>query len=211
MTHRHNRPDFSKYLAHFTTDRNPVSTEKNNPALSFASSSAKDRLINILQSKKLSASMMPWTGCRAVCFTECPWTSLLDHVERYSPYGIGFEKSFIFSRNGSPVYYVRADQFRKQQWHEHLLPFVTPFWPPYHPKKLDETTSFTICDYTHEREWRVPHDLPFEYENVSFVILKDYEDMAQFPKNLKDAIGRDKFILIDNYKNIEKLWPVHLL
>ena len=33
--------------------------------------------------------------------------------------------------------------------------------------------------------------------------------MAQFPKEFKDAIGRDKFILVDDYKNIERLWPVH--
>jgi hypothetical protein len=35
--------------------------------------------------------------------------------------------------------------------------------------------------------------------------------MAKFPKELKDAIGRDKFLLMDNYKMIEKLWPVHNL
>ena len=35
--------------------------------------------------------------------------------------------------------------------------------------------------------------------------------MAQFPKELKDEIGRDKFLLLDNYKMIEKLWPVHNL
>lgn len=65
------------------------------------------------------------------------------------------------------------------------------------------------CDYTHEREWRVPHDFPFDYNRIEFVILNSYEDMAKFPKELKDAIGREKFILMDNYKQIEKLWPVH--
>lgn len=35
--------------------------------------------------------------------------------------------------------------------------------------------------------------------------------MAQFPKELKDAIGRDKFLLMDNYTKIETLWPVHRL
>ena len=78
---------------------------------------------------------MPWVGCKAVCFTECPWTSRLDHTEKYSSYGIGGEKSLVFSRNGGPVYYVRADQYEKQDWHEHLKPFVTPFWLAYIPKK----------------------------------------------------------------------------
>ena len=204
-----NRPDFSKYLVHFTTDRTPVSDAEDNPTNVYSATNAKDRLISILTEKKIVASNMPWTGCRAVCFTECPWSSLIDHTERYSSYGIGFEKSFIFSRNGSPVYYVRADQYEKQTWHEHLKPFVTPFWPAYAPKKKKEQVKFALCDYTHEREWRVPHDLHFDYENIAFIILKNYTDMAQFPKEFKDAIGREKFILVDDYKNIEKLWPVH--
>lgn len=204
-----NRPDFSKFLAHFTTGRAPVAKRDGNPALSHEKLSSKERLISILNDKKIVASFMPWTGCHAVCFTECPWSSLIDHTEYYSPYGIGFEKSFIFSRNGSPVYYVRADQYEKQAWHEHLRPFVTPFWPSYRPKSLDKKKAFSTCDFSHEREWRVPHDLPFEYEHISFIVLKDYSDMAQFPKELKDKIGREKFILMDNYKNIENLWPVH--
>ena len=57
----------------------------------------------------------------------------------------------------------------------------------------------------------MPHDLAFDYSQVEFVILNTYEDMAQFPKELKDEIGRDKFLLLDNYKMIEKLWPVHNL
>lgn len=206
-----NRPDFSMYLAHFTTDNNSKSKEKCNSELQGSNLMAKERLIKILKDKKIIASSMPWTNCRAVCFTECPWTSLLDHTERYSPYGIGFDKSYIFSRNGSPVYYVRADQYEKQEWHDHLKPFVTPFWPAYRPGSINEKKNFSTCDYTHEREWRVPHDLSFEYEQVKFIVLKDYNDMAQFPKELKDAIGREKFILIDNYRSIEKLWPVHLL
>lgn len=204
-----NRPDFSKYLAHFTTSRPPVSRNEENPCNEHQALSAKERLIGILNSKTIIASTMPWTGCPAVCFTECPWSSLLDHTERYSPYGIGFEKSFVFSRNGSPVYYVRADQYEKQEWHDHLKPFVTPFWPSYRPKSINSKKSFQTCDFSHEREWRVPHNLPFEYNNITFIILKDYEDMAQFPRELKDAVGRDKFILMENYKNIESLWPVH--
>ena len=41
--------------------------------------------------------------------------------------------------------------------------------------------------------------------------LPDYMAMARFPKELKDAIGREKFLLMDNYKMIEELWPVHKL
>lgn len=206
------RPDFSNFLGHFTSNRQPVGkNDLTNPVKDKAKGHALTRLISILTDKKIVASTMPWTGTHAVCLTECPWSSLIDHTNVYSPYGIGFNKQFIFSRNGGPVYYVRADQYEKQEWHEHLKAFVTPFWPSYRPKSINQKKTFTTCDYTHEREWRVPHDLSFEYSQIEFIILDKYEDMAKFPKELKDAIGRDKFLLMDNYKMIEKLWPVHNL
>jgi len=44
-----------------------------------------------------------------------------------------------------------------------------------------------------------------------FVNINKYYDMVAFPQELKDAIGREKFILMDNYHLIEKLWPVHII
>lgn len=207
-----NRSDFSNYLAHFTSSREPVGNkDKKNPIRSKVGLSALDRLKSILVDKKIMASTMPWTGSHAVCFTECPWSSLIEHTNNYAPYSIGFSKNFVFSRNGAPVFYVRPDQYNKQEWHEHIKPFLTPFWPKYRPESLNDKVKFPDCDYSHEREWRVPHDLPFEYHQVEFIILDTYQDMAQFPKDLKDAIGREKFLLMDNYKMIERLWPVHNL
>ena len=57
----------------------------------------------------------------------------------------------------------------------------------------------------------MPHDFVFELAQVEFVIVPNYEAVAKFPKDLKDAIGRKKFIMIEVYSQIEKLWPVHLL
>ena len=64
-------------------------------------------------------------------------------------------------------------------------------------------------DFSHEREWRIPHNFTFEYDQVEFVIVNTYEDMAQFPRELKDAVGRDRFLIMDVYRNVERLWPVH--
>jgi hypothetical protein len=206
-----NRPDFSNLLVHFTTNRDPCSNDDNNPGNQYIGKNAYDRLTGILVDKKITASSMPWTGRKAVCFTECPWSSLIDHAGRYSSYGIGFSKAFVFGTGGGPAYYVRADHYKKQNWDEHLLTFVTPFWPSYRPKTLrgQEYLDGKDVDYSHEREWRVPHDFTFEYEQIECIILNNYDDMARFDKILKDNIGRDKFILMDQYKKIETLWPVH--
>jgi hypothetical protein len=207
-----NRPDVSFFLAHFTSGRPPVAkSDKTNPTLEFANVTAIKRLENILKTKTIKASTLPWTGKRAVCFTECPWTSLVDHTKRYSPFGIGFNKKFIFVSGGGPVYYVRADYYEHQNWSDYANTFVTPFWPKYRSKKNTKKTKFKDCDFTHEREWRVPHDLTFDYTDIEFIVLNKYEDMAKFPQDLKDEIGRQKFLLMDNYKMIETLWPVHNL
>jgi hypothetical protein len=204
-----NRPDFSDYLVHFTSDRAPFSKQSKIPVDKFVEMTAYDKLISILNAKEIYASRMPRTGATAVCLTECPWSSLLSHTKVYSPYGIGFSKSLVFSRHGAPALYVRWDTFNNQKWDKKILPYVTPFWPAYRPKSLGD--HYQTCDYSHEREWRIPHHFSFEYDQIEFVVLDTYEDMAKFPKELKDEIGRDKFLLMDNYRTIEKLWPVHII
>lgn len=204
------RPDLSNYLAHFTSSRWPKAhKDANNPTNDYKFKSALDRLKNILATRKILASQLPWVGNhKAVCLTECPWSGLLGHTKQYSCYGLGFTKDFVFSKGGGPVFYVRADMFNAQHWENDFLPFVTPIWPEYAPLKRDFNNGKPL-DFSHEREWRTPNDLEFEYSDIAFVVLPNYAEMAKFPQNFKDAIGREKFILMDNYKQIETFWPVH--
>lgn len=204
------RPDFSNYLAHFTTDRAPVSNIDDNPTNGPTTGlSAYDRLVAILETKTILASSLPWTGRNAVCLTECPWSSLIHHADEYSSFGIGFNKAHVFNAGGGPVFYIRKELWDKQEWHPHLKTFATPFWPKYRSKKLKEEHDFKTVDYSHEREWRVPHDFNFEYSDIQFVVVEKYEDMAKFPAELKNQIGREKFLIMEIYNNIEQLWPVH--
>jgi len=190
------RSDQSQYLAHFAKGHK-----------------AYDNILSILNERQIRAGTLSWTKLPVVCFTECPWPSLIQHAEHYSPYGIGFTKPHIFAAGGGPSYYVRADHFLKQEWTNHVMAFTTPFWPEYRPNTLrsKEYLGGKTVDYSHEREWRVPHNFQFDYSDVAFVVLKNYEDMARFPKPLKDSIGREKFILVEVYRNIERLWPTHIL
>jgi hypothetical protein len=191
-----NNAQDSRYLAHFTKGEN-----------------AYENIISILRDGIIRAGNLPWTNRPAVCFTECPWSSLLKHTRYYSPYGVGFGKHHVFAAGGGPAYYVRADLFETQEWEEEIYPFVTPFWPPYRPQHLrtEEYLGGKSVDYSHEREWRVPRDFRFDIHRLSFIILDTYEDMARFPRELKDAIGRDKFILMEVYRKIEELWPTHII
>ena len=99
----------------------------------------------------------------------------------------------------------------RTQSNKPLKTFVTPFYPKYRPKTEKYRTRLSgNVDYTHEREWRVPHDFKFKLDQVQFVVLPDYREMARFPQHLKDRIGREKFILFDVYQHIETLWPTHI-
>jgi hypothetical protein len=221
-----NRPDFSEYVAHFTKDSEPFGKKQHpdDPALKAVKGTAKDKLLSILGSGKIFSTPMPWTGRKAVAFTECPWWSLFDHAKRYSSYGLGFKKARLFAAGGGPAIYLRPDLHEKQSefvhkdnpdWkglHNHLYAFVTPFAPPYAPEEVrKKSLGGKAVDYSHEREWRVPHDFTFELKQVEFVIVRNYDDVAKFPKPLKDAIGRDNFIMMDVHKQIKRLWPTHLL
>ncbi|MBD5204393.1 MAG: terminase [Bacteroidales bacterium] len=209
-----NRPDFSDYLVHFSTDEAPKGGIDGNPVGNISALSAKDRIISILNEKTIRASSMPWTGAKAVCFIECPWSSLLAHTQVYSPYGVGFTKKTIFSQHVGPAIYIRTDVFNKQKnsgaFAGLLWSFITPFSPAYRPYSMKKAKyDIGTCDYTHEREWRTPHDFKFEYNQIEFVILNSHSDLVDFPENLKNEIGIDKFIIMDNYKFVETLWPVH--
>lgn len=206
------RPDQSFFLAHFTKDGKAYDGS-DGPHDNVSEMSALEKLISILKAKKITAFELPWTNRKAVCFTECPWGSLLRHAKSYSPYGIGFTKKLVYSRKGNPVIYANPDLFQKEKWDETVYPYVTPFVPTYAPDTVKNQKPFygKAVDYTHEREWRVAKDFPFQYSYVAFVVLNTYTEMEQIPADIVDAIGKDKFIFMDTYRKIEELWPTHLM
>lgn len=193
-----NRPDFSKYLVHFTKNRMPDSEAKSNPALKYKGKNAKDRLLSILQDKQIIASTLT-TGnnANATCFTECVWSSLLLHAKRYSCYGIGFSKEFIYKKGGNPVFYANEEIFDRLIKTEDK-PFIALFNPfAKHP-----------IDFSHEREWRLKESLRFNNADISFLIVKSQNDLGEFEPFIK-KIGVEKVIIMDEYKKIETFWPIH--
>lgn len=205
------RPDQSFYLAHFTKNGPQCDLPRENKKPTIEQMTALERLVNILENKKICASKISWVKKDAVCFTECPWGSLLRHVEKYSPYGIGFTKKLLYSRNANPVFYVNPNIFKSQKWEDDVYAFLTPFVPWYASENVKNLEPFNgkPIDYTHEREWRVTKDFLFTYKNVMFVVLKSVRDLEKIPENIVKEIGIEKFIFVDTYKKIEELWPTH--
>ena len=186
------RPDLSDFVLHLTRPQ---------PGLT-----AWDALAGILREWWIRPSMRDWVTkyepAGASCFYDVPVTHW-DDVVHTNPsgregYGIAVAKQALWGLGGRPAIYTDLTE-----------PSV---WPPAERFRVVHTNLWTRHpDWTHEREWRVPHDFTFEHSQVEFVIVDTYEDVARFPKELKDAIGRDRFLIMDVYRQVERLWPVHIV
>jgi len=208
------RPDFSNFVAHFTKSNAAVGNNQNRQI----PQTAKERLIGILNSGTIFTTRMPWTNKQAVCFTECPFYSLISHKRQYSPYGIGFTKSVVFNSGGGPAIYIRdslhqiqVDNFTHNTrqdvrgFHRDVHAFVTPFRPAYGQGIQNP------CDYSHEREWRTSADFNFKYEQIEFITVDSYSDIEAINSQLQTPINNEKFIVFSMIEKIEALWPTHLL
>ena len=212
---RSNRPDFSAYLSHFTKDGDFCHAEPDVVVEAFRKMTAFERLCSILEMKEIKTSTMPWTNSPGLCFTECPWSSLLIHTQQYSPYGLGFTKEFIYRHGGSPVFYIRFKMLNAivanisdNKTKESVMQFLTPYSPEYDTDYAKK--KYKRVDYTHEREWRMPNSLTFSYEDIAFVIIQKHVDYDMLPEDFKVNFDRNKIIVMDNYRLVEDLWPVHI-
>jgi hypothetical protein len=154
------RRDISPFLVHFTK--------------ASGVESAYDVLRRILREKRvLGSSGFVRGGRTCVSFSEAPLRAL-EHglinstgFTRYSPYGLRFEKEWIFSLGGRPVIYGPEHEFaqlsKTQRWRHVRL----------------ELGSSTV-DFTWEREWRLPcTKLRFSERDVT-VVLPDDEARDRF-------------------------------
>lgn len=127
------RRDISQHVVHFTSDS----------SLDHAFA----RFQTIIHDQCLrGGSTKTRGGYECVCFTEAPLASLEQGLvnpsvySRYSPFGIMFEKSWLFAYGGRPVIYQSDAEFvalpEELRW-RHVR---------YEPEAVD---------FTWEREWRI--------------------------------------------------------
>jgi len=126
---------------------------------------ASNIFLEILNSKKLLGSNADIRGkSTVICFSETPINKLgyilaqpNAHNFRYAPFGIMFEKAYLFKKGARPVIYQTEDEFK-------LLKAEQQFR---HVKfDLDKNV-----DWTWEREWRIEADeLDLEEEHVTMIV-----------------------------------------
>lgn len=145
---------------------------------------AFENLCKILIDKKLKGSGNSGfiNGNRkAVCFQDLPLTAIAENLRyeealndkiRYSPFGIRFHKRFIYKNGGRPVIYENKELMKS------MLP-ENEYWRIV-DLNLENATSFV--DWMHEREWRVPDELVFDYDNIEVIVKqsKYYRKLVEY-------------------------------
>lgn len=197
--------DYSPLLVHFTKKRKmmmPVDIA--HPLSAHQQSSAKEKLISILQSRTIHASPMPHLSStrEAVCFTECIWGGLVDLADvAYSPYGVVFQKKVVYDRGGGPALYVRGDSLKGMHGTvpEEIEAMIAPFDPD------GRLTPNVTLDWLHEREWRLPRSLEFALSDVRYVIVDSVEDAMNISTLIDFPLRM--FIAMEVYRAIKSAWP----
>jgi hypothetical protein len=166
-----------------------------------------DRLLNILKTKTIHPSPMPWlpNSPKAVCFTECIWDSLIRLSEAYSPYGVVFSKRLVFGKGGGPALYVRGDHLKEWIASATIPPHLEPFIQPFDP--LAVIKPAVKIDYLHEREWRLPLKFTFEYSDLEYVLVESIEEATRVVHQIgSERLPEKKLIPLDTYEEIRKAW-----
>lgn len=158
-----NRNDISSRLTHLTkgnTDDDAFKT-----------------LLKILKEKKIIGSTTQSgfiIGNKpAVCFQEAPLNAIAENLlyekklseetdrkARYMAFGLRFNKTWIYQNGGRPVIYGEKDEMKK----------ILPEDKHWRIVNYDLSNEDKIIDWTHEREWRVPGNVKFNYKNIEVLV-----------------------------------------
>lgn len=188
-----NRNDMAARITHLTRGEND--------------DEAFENLWKILVDKKLNGSGNSGFingGTKAVCLQELPLSAIAENLRyektlddriRYSAFGIRFNKSYIYSKGGRPVIYENKEVMKKWLPEEEYWRIVD----------LNLTNHDSFVDWTHEREWRVPNELKFKYENIE-VIVKTGKYYRRFVKQCIDENRTDILIGIHGIITLDSVY-----
>lgn len=119
---------------------------------------------------------------KAICFTESTQAGLKTHRDVYkAKYGLSFIRDFLFVNGANPCLNIRESLLKSivnypgKTYNLHIFNFIPEELLPF----VNIMNSY--FDATHEREWRVAHDLEFNWNDVFFVFCPE-QDFGIFSK-----------------------------
>ena len=162
------RTDLSTQVVHLTREQT-----------TDAKKGTVEVLFDIVDQQRLIASPVQQAfivgDIPAVCFQDAPLVAICQNVfyeqkykeqnekakVRYRAVGIAFPKDYAYGKGARPVVYDQT-QAAKEYLPSHQWWRIVNF---------DLGDENNIIDWTHEREWRVPGDFPFERSEATLLFV----------------------------------------
>lgn len=189
-------------------NRNDISSRLTHLTKGETTDEAFENLLSILEDRSIKGSTTE-TGfiigsTPAVCLQEAPLNAIAENLlyekrrieesqcnVRYMAFGVRFNKRFIYGRGGRPVIYEKKETMKKMLPQEEHWRIVN----------YDLSNNKYIIDWTHEREWRVPGDLEFEYKNIELLV----ESNKYYKKFITYCVENGKMNILQGINGIVSL------
>ncbi len=196
--------DFNEWRNRYK-NRNDISSRLTHLTKGISSEEAFKTLLKILGEKTLVGSTTQ-TGFiignkSAVCLQEAPLNAIAENLlyekelrektnakVRYSAFGLRFNKAWIYKKGGRPVIYEEKDFIKSKLPSDEYWRIVN----------YDLSNNDYMIDWTHEREWRVPGDLRFEYQNVEVIV----ESNTYYKKFIEYCVQKNKLDMLKEINGI---------
>jgi hypothetical protein len=154
-------------------------------------STRTSRELHINYNKNISESTNEMYEPSMVCFCDIPVGDLHIHMEKYSRFGLAFDKQFIASRGGGPMYYVPKN--------------AAPVWPD---REGAEVIRGQVFDRSVKECYHLLDDL-----------IRADKEWSERAKNVYDFLGPNIFAFIrcfdhklaDNHRDnyyFEREWRI---
>lgn len=172
---RYDLPDIGDHVIHFTGRAG----KRINVDPAILNLPAQERLLHILVDGVVRGFETFSAGAPVVCLTEStkPAVTKLISERRYEPCGIGFSKQLVFDRGGGPALYVRGDEWPTvaDAVPQPVRSRLVRFWPGAQADPGEVLPEYLLgtSEWLHEREWRVPTELRFDWDDVKFLLVPD--------------------------------------
>ena len=155
---------------------------------------------SIMKDKKLIGSSNTIRGGdKVICLTEAPISKIAQIIAsknandmRYMPFGVMFEKEYLFAKGARPVIYQTEDEYgmlHENQKYRHVR---------FEPQKG--------VDWTWEREWRIKtEELLLEPEHVTLIVpyrevLEEMKDVHQGHVNRASLVTKFGPSMVGKFK-----------
>lgn len=186
-----NRNDISSRLTHLT---------KGNTV-----EEAFSTLLKILEEKTIIGSTTESGfiigSIPAVCLQEAPLNAIAENLlyekklreknnckVRYRAFGLRFNKAWIYKMGGRPVIYEEKE----------LMKSILPEDEHWRIVNYDLSDRKRMIDWTHEREWRVPENIEFDYKNIEVLVASN----KYYRKFIEYCIHNEKLDMLQEINGI---------